>query len=316
MRGADGQTLSALGSVAELDAWSRREARRGEQVRAILDRLIQPRAPWAGFALDRPLVMGVVNVTPDSFFDGGAFFDSAAAIARGRALLEAGADILDIGGESTRPGADPIGPEEEIGRILAVVRTLAEAGAVLSVDTRHAAVMAAALAAGARIVNDVSALDADPASLDLVARAGAPVVLMHMAGEPRTMQVAPRYRDVALDIFDYLEARLAAGSRAGIPADRVVIDPGIGFGKTLDHNLTLLGRLALFHGLGTGVLVGVSRKSFTAGASRGEAPADRLPGSLAAALGAIGQGVQILRVHDVAETHQALTVALRTEAAG
>ncbi|HYC13859.1 MAG TPA: dihydropteroate synthase [Stellaceae bacterium] len=282
----------------------------------LLTTLSAPRAPWAGLSLDRRRIIGVLNVTPDSFSDSGAFLDRTSAIARGRALLEAGADILDIGGESTRPGAEPVAPEEELRRVLPVVQALAEAGALLSIDTRHAVVMEAALASGARIVNDVTALTGDPWSLDVLRKSGAAIVLMHMAGDPRTMQRDPRYDDVTLDVLDYLEARIAACEGAGIARARIAVDPGIGFGKTLEHNLSLLARLGAFHGLGTAVLVGASRKSFIARASLGEPPEARLPGSLAAALAAAGQGVQLLRVHDVAETRQALALKERVESAG
>jgi dihydropteroate synthase len=281
-----------------------------------LECLSAPRAPWAGLSLDRTRVMGVLNVTPDSFSDGGAYLDPARAIAHGRALLEAGADILDIGGESTRPGAEPVAPEEELRRVLPVVCAFAEAGALVSIDTRHAAVMEPALASGARIVNDVTALAGDPLSLEVVRRSDAAVVLMHMGGDPRTMQRDPRYDDVTLDVLDHLDARIAACEAAGIARERIAVDPGIGFGKTLAHNLVLLARLAAFHGLGAAVLVGVSRKSFIAKASRGEVPEARLPGSLAAALAGVGQGAQLLRVHDVAETRQALAVKEQIDSAG
>ncbi|WP_114394527.1 dihydropteroate synthase [Oleisolibacter albus] len=278
------------------------------RVRLHLASSIAPRGRWAGLALERPLVMGIVNVTPDSFSDGGDHADTGAAIAHGLALLEAGADILDIGGESTRPGAAPVPVEEELARTLPVVRALAERGAVISIDTRRAAVMAAALAAGARIVNDITALAGDPASLPLVVKAGCPVVLMHMQGDPGSMQQNPAYGDVATEVFDLLEDRVAAAEAAGLPLSRIVVDPGIGFGKTVAHNVELLRQTALFHGLGCPILIGVSRKRFIASLSRGEEPKQRLPGSLAAGLAALGQGAQILRVHDVAETVQARAV--------
>ena len=260
--------------------------------------------------------MGVVNVTPDSFSDGGRFADAAGAVAHGRALAAAGADIVDVGGESTRPGAAPVPPEEEIRRIEPVVRGLAAAGLAVSIDTRRGAVMRAALAAGARIINDVTALAGDPESLAVAARSGAALVLMHMAGDPRTMQDDPRYDDAALDVLDFLESRVAACERAGVARERIAVDPGIGFGKRDAHNLALLARLALFHGTGCAVLLGASRKSFIGRLAGGDPP-ERLGGSLAAALWAAGQGVQILRVHDVAETRQALVLqaAIAGEAA-
>ncbi|HYC03851.1 MAG TPA: dihydropteroate synthase [Azospirillaceae bacterium] len=280
----------------------------GEAAERALVALTAPRAAWAGFAPGRPLVMGVVNVTPDSFSDGGDHDDPAAAIDHGRALMAAGADILDIGGESTRPGAEPVAPEREAARVVTVIRALAAEGAVVSVDTRHAAVMRQALAAGARIVNDVSALAHDPESLAVVAEAGCPVVLMHMRGDPRTMQRDPTYDDVALDVYEHLASRIDACRAAGIPPERIAVDPGIGFGKTVEHNLDLLRHTALFHGLGCPVLVGVSRKRFIAALSRDEPPKERLGGSLAAGLAALDQGAGILRVHDVAATAQAVAM--------
>ncbi len=273
-----------------------------------LERLSAPRPDFAGLALDRPRVMGVINVTPDSFSDGGDRFDAGRAVADGLALAEAGAAILDVGGESTRPGAEPVSEAEELRRTLPVVKALAAEGQRVSIDTRRARVMAEALAAGAAIVNDVTALAGDPGSLGLVAGSDAGVVLMHMLGEPSTMQKDPRYDDVALDVHDHLAARIAACEAAGIERSRIAVDPGIGFGKTLQHNLELLDQLALFHDLGCPLLLGVSRKSFLAKLSRGEAPKDRLAGSLAAALAGLARGVRILRVHDVAETRQAVDV--------
>lgn len=256
--------------------------------------------------------MGIVNVTPDSFSDGGAFLEAERAIAHGKALIDAGAQILDIGGESTRPGASPVEPAEEQRRIVPVIEGLAEtaeaASVLISVDTRNVATMRAALAAGAGMINDVSALTHDPDSLVVVAKSDAQVVLMHMQGEPGTMQVAPAYDDVALDVHDYLENRIEACVAAGIDRSRIVIDPGIGFGKTIAHNLALLDQLSLFHGLGAPLLVGVSRKGFIGRLSKGEPPPQRMPGSLALGLAALNQGAQILRVHDVAETVQAIRV--------
>jgi dihydropteroate synthase len=307
--GSDSRPVSVTASIAELENWTAgtgsRFARRVQKQRAFLS---AQRAAWAGFALDRPIVMGVVNVTPDSFSDGGQWSEPEAAIAHGRALLEAGADILDVGGESTRPGAAGLPPGEEIRRVEPVVRALAGAGAVVSIDTRHSAVMAAALAAGARIVNDVSALTHDPESLAVVARHQASVVLMHMRGEPRTMQRDPVYDSVLIEVLESLEERIQACAAAGIPRESIAVDPGIGFGKLVPHNLDLLAGVGAFHALGCAIALGVSRKSTIARLSRGEPPEARLPGSLAAALSAVQQGVQILRVHDVAETRQALAV--------
>jgi dihydropteroate synthase len=256
--------------------------------------------------------MGIVNATPDSFSDSGHHFDPAAAIAHGEAMIRAGAAFIDVGGESTRPGAEPVAVEEEIRRVVPVIasiRVMAEvAGKTISIDTRNARTMQAALDAGATMINDVSALSHDPDSLAVAARAAGPVVLMHMQGEPPTMQAAPAYDDVVLDVYDALGARIAAAEAAGIGRSRIVVDPGIGFGKTVEHNLALLSQLSLFHGLGVPLLVGASRKGFIGKLSAGEPAGQRLGGSLAAGLAAIGQGARIVRVHDVAETLQALRV--------
>lgn len=283
------------------------------RAREILAALTRPRAPFAGLPLAagggrHTILMGIVNVTPDSFSDGGKFADAETAIEQGRALLDAGAEIVDVGGESTRPGAAPVPVDEELKRVLPVVRALAERGAAVSIDTRHAAVMKAAVSEGAVIVNDVTALSGEEASLEVAARSRAAVVLMHMQGDPATMQDSPAYDDAPLDIFDFLAGRIAACEKSGIARERIAIDPGIGFGKTKHHNAEIMRDLALFHGLGCGVMLGVSRKGFVAGAAGSLAPEKRLPGSLAAALAAVAEGVQLLRVHDVAETRQALSV--------
>lgn len=298
--------LSALAPLRRLRLWAcqQNDAERA-RIETQLLRLSEPRQSWAGLDLRRPIIMGIVNVTPDSFFVGTGG-DAEKGVALGRALLEAGADILDIGGESTRPGAAAVSPEEEMRRLEPVVRALANAGAMISVDTRHAPVMAAALSWGARAVNDISALEGE-GSLEIIARTGAPVVLMHMQGEPKTMQKEPHYALASLDIADYLGARIARCVEAGVPPHRIVVDPGIGFGKTPAHNLEILARLSLFHGLGCGVLIGVSRKSLV-GRISGAPVEARLPGSLAGALAALSQGAQILRVHDVAETCQAVAM--------
>ncbi|WP_072387351.1 dihydropteroate synthase [Hyphomicrobium sp. CS1BSMeth3] len=278
-------------------------------IAALLARHEAPRPALAGLTLDRPRLMGIVNVTPDSFSDGGAFSSAQAAIDHALQLEAEGADILDIGGESTRPGAHPVSIEEELARVIPVIEGLAgKTKALISIDTRKAEVMRRALAAGAHIINDVAALTYEPECLEVAAASNAPVILMHAQGDPRTMQAAPQYDDCLLDVCDWLEARLAACEAAGIPRDRLIIDPGIGFGKTLAHNLELLAGLTLLHGLGVPVLLGASRKSFI-GMLTGEKDArHRVPGSIAAALAGASQGAQILRVHDVAETRQALTV--------
>lgn len=294
-------------SFERLTAWARARGI-ADRVGERLEALSAPRPPAGPLAFDRPLVMGIINVTPDSFSDGGDHPDSAAAIAHGRRLLAEGADILDIGGESTRPGADPVPAEAEIARVVPVIEALKAEGAVISIDTRHAAVMRAALAAGASIINDVTALTGDPDSLGVAAAAGVPVILMHMRGEPRTMQIDPRYLDAATEVYDYLDRRIEACVAAGIPRERIIVDPGIGFGKAVDHNLQILRSTALYHGTGCAVLIGVSRKRFIGSLSGTANPKERLPGSLAAGLESVRQGAQILRVHDVAQTVQALAV--------
>ena len=263
---------------------------------------------FAGLPLTRPLVMGIVNVTPDSFYDGGAHPDPDSAIVHARRLLKEGADILDIGGESTRPGSAATDTSGEIARVVPVIEALARDGALVSVDTRHAPVMRAAIAAGARIVNDITALTGDAESLAVVAETGVAAVLMHMQGEPATMQKAPHYADALTEIEEYLAGRLAACRAAGIPFEKLAVDPGIGFGKRPQHNLELLAGVARLRELNAAVLIGASRKSFIGMLSHGEKAADRLPGSLAAALAAADRGADILRVHDVAETLQALTI--------
>ncbi len=272
------------------------------------DRLTAPRPAIAGLAMDAPRLMGIVNVTPDSFSDGGDFAETDAAVAQGRALAEAGADILDIGGESTRPFAEEIAPESEIARVVPVIAALAGAATPVSVDTRKAKVARASVDAGARFVNDVSALRHDPQMAHYVAGAGLPICLMHMQGTPGTMALDPRYDNVLLDVYDELAERVAAAEAAGIQRSCIVVDPGIGFGKTAEHNLVLLRNLSLFHGLGCPILLGVSRKRFIDAVAQVPEAKDRLPGSLAVALAGVAQGVQILRVHDISETRQALSL--------
>jgi dihydropteroate synthase len=250
--------------------------------------------------------MGVLNVTPDSFSDGGAFPDADAAIAAGLAMAAAGADLIDVGGESTRPRSEPTSPDEEQQRVLPVILGLAAAGLRVSIDTRHATTMAAALDAGATIVNDVSALAHDPAAAPLVATRGCPVVLMHMRGTPSDMHTHTGYQDIAAEVVGELRNRIEAAERAGVAHDNIVVDPGIGFAKTAGQSLEVLRRLPELEVLGRPILVGVSRKSFI-GAISGEQDARRrLPGSLAAGLFALSHGATILRVHDVAETVQAV----------
>jgi len=269
-----------------------------------------PLAPrlWAGLLLDRPRIMGIINVTPDSFSDGGVRLAPQAAIDAGFAMAAEGADIIDVGGESTRPGAPAVAPHDEQARILPVIRALAFAGLRVSVDTRHAATMAAALDAGAQIVNDVSGLTHDPHARAVVAARGCPVVLMHMRGTPDTMNALAVYDDVVRETKAELSARLRAAAQAGILAERIVIDPGIGFAKLAPHSTEMLRRLHELQSLGHPILVGVSRKSFIGHLSGEPHPALRVGGSLAAGLFAVMRGASILRVHDVRETTQALRV--------
>ena len=271
-------------------------------------RLSAPRAPLAGLSLDRPRIMGILNVTPDSFSDGGEHLDAEVAVRRARAMAVAGADLIDVGGESTRPGARPLPEADEIARVAPVLSALQALGLPVSIDTRKTGVARAAAEAGAVIVNDVSALSFDPALAGFCAEAGLPVILMHAQGDPETMQDDPRYDDVLLDVFDGLAARIAVAEAAGIPRDRLVADPGIGFGKTVAHNLALIRGIALFHGLGVPVMLGASRKGFIGRISGAAGGAARAPGSIAVALRAVAEGVQLLRVHDVGETAQALAL--------
>ena len=274
----------------------------------VRDRLSSPRA-FGGLAMDRPRIMGILNVTPDSFSDGGLFLRPEAAVMQARQMAAA-ADIIDIGGESTRPGAADVTLADEIARTQPVIAALKAGGLDLpiSIDTRKAGVARAALAAGATWVNDVTALLFDPDMAGAVAQAGCPVVLMHSIATPSTMQDDPVYDDVLLDVFDALKDRVAVAEAAGIARHNIAIDPGIGFGKTLAHNLALLARLSLFHDLGLPVLLGASRKRFIGTISAEAEALRRMPGSLAVALAGVAQGVQMIRVHDVAETRQALAL--------
>src|SRR5690606_3338325 len=257
---------------------------RESALRALMDRVEDPRPPLHGTATDRPLVMGVVNVTPDSFSEHGLLEDPADAVAHGRMLIEQGADILDIGGESTRPGADPVPEEVELDRVMPVVRGLADGGVPISIDTRKPAVMRAAVAAGAAIVNDITALEYDCRSPATVRELDVPVVLMHSKGDPKTMQVRPEYDDVVLEVYDALASRIEACVKAGIPRSAIIADPGIGFGKTFRHNLEILERLSLLHGLGVPLVLGVSRKGFLGALTGREGGPARAAASIGAAL--------------------------------
>jgi dihydropteroate synthase len=256
-------------------------------------------------------VMGVVNVTPDSFSDGGLFLDADEAVAHGIELWDDGADILDVGGESTRPGAEPVDAEEELRRVLPVIEALTDSGTQVSIDTSKADVAAAAVKAGATFINDVTALRGDPRMVEVVAESGAECCLMHMLGEPRTMQDDPRYGDVVSDVKAFLEERLGFAVGAGIAEGKIILDPGIGFGKTIEHNLELLRRLDELVALGRPVMVGFSRKSFL-GKITGREVGERLAGTLAVNVLAYERGARLFRVHDVAPTKDALDVAAAT----
>lgn len=269
----------------------------------VLGKLTGRRAEICGIPMSRPSIMGIVNATPDSFSDGGTYD----ALTQARMLADAGADIIDIGGESTRPGAMEVDELDEIRRILPVIETMRR-DLPISVDTRKAGVARAAIAAGAGMVNDVSGLDFDPLLAGLVAETGVPICLMHAQGLPETMQDGPKYGDVLLDVYDALAARVRRAEDAGIARDRIMVDPGIGFGKTRAHNQAILSRISLFHGLGCPILLGVSRKRFIGEVAAIGDAAQRGPGTLALTLAATGQGVQMHRVHDVAAAVQGLAL--------
>ena len=273
----------------------------------ILHRLTSARSDFGTKASAGPQVMGILNTTPDSFSDGGQFGSPASARAHAVRLLQEGADIIDIGGESTRPGADLVALEEEISRTKPTILDLRQVSSLpLSIDTRKAPVAAAALEAGVDWINDVSALSFDSEMAQVAARSGAPLCLMHAPSDPKTMQQKAHYEDVLLDVYDYLAVRVEFALSQGILRQNIIVDPGIGFGKTLEHNLALLRGLAVFHGFGCPILLGASRKRFIGTISGAEKAQDRMLGSVAVALGAAAQGAQILRVHDVRETIQAL----------
>ena len=305
--GAESMILPLLA----LEGWVQNSGR-VDEINAVLDRLMAKRPDYAGLDMASCHVMGIINVTPDSFSDGGDYNTTEQSVARAMAMIEQGASIIDVGGESTRPGADTVSEDEEISRVVPVIRELASKGHVVSIDTRHAGVMEAAIEAGAAIINDVTGLEGDERSMEVAAASGKPVMLMHMQGEPGTMQAAPKYDCAVLDIYDYLLDRIESCERAGISRDRICIDPGIGFGKTLSHNLELLSRLAIFHGLGCPILLGTSRKSFIGKIDPKADPKQRLGGSIASAVNGWRHGVQMIRVHDVPETVQAISVASST----
>lgn len=276
---------------------------------AVLTRLTMARAGMAGLSFDAPQIMGILNVTPDSFSDGGQHYAPEAALVRTLQMVAEGAAIVDVGGESTRPGAAEVPVDQEISRTAPVIAAIrATRNVPVSIDTRKALVARAAHEAGASLVNDVAGFTFDPDLAPFCAKAGLPVCVMHAQGTPEIMQKDPRYDHVALDIYDYLESRILALAAIGIPRARIITDPGIGFGKTRAHNLTLLQNMSLFHGLGCPILLGASRKRFIGDISGVETAAERAPGSIAVALAGVAQGVQVLRVHDVAETRASLAL--------
>ena len=278
------------------------------ELKTALARIEEPRADILSLSMSEPQIMGIVNVTPDSFSDGGEFNTVERAIAQGQVLVEQGAALLDVGGESTRPGSDPVDVDQELARVLPVVNGLNGAGVPISCDTRKARVMEAASFAGAGIIDDVSSLNYDPEARVTASRLQAPVILMHSKGEPKVMQNAPDYEDVCLEVFATLEADILLCEEAGIPRSRIIADPGIGFGKTFDHNLELLHELAMFHGLGVPLMLGASRKGFLGALTGVENAGERAVGSVSAALSGLGTGVQFFRVHDVKETAEAFAV--------
>ncbi len=275
-----------------------------------LQRLISRRAPIAGLSMDHPRVMGILNATPDSFSDGGVNAAATDAVTSGRAMQIAGVDLLDVGGESTRPGAATVEIDAEVSRVAPVIAGLRQAGVTcpISIDTRKAEVARAAHDAGANLVNDVSGFTYDPALAPFAAERNLPVCVMHALGDPATMQKDPQYENVLLDVYDFLEGQIQMLEAAGIPRSHIIADPGIGFGKTQTHNLALLARISLFHGLGVPILLGASRKRFIGTIGNEPEAAARAPGSIGVALAALGHGIQMLRVHDVSQTIQAIAL--------
>ena len=274
----------------------------------VLDRLCAARTDFAGVSMDQPRLMGILNITPDSFSDGGLIESPEKALSAAREMISKGVDIFDVGGESTRPGAREVPAGEECTRVIPVIEALRDLGVPVSLDTRKAAVATAALGAGARAINDVSALSFDPGMAAVAAKSRAPICLMHAQGAPETMQDDPKYEDVLLDVYDGLSAAIDRATAAGVAHSQIVVDPGIGFGKTLDHNLALLKGISIFHGLGCPILLGASRKRFIGTLTGVEDAGQRVTGSVAVTQAAIMQGVQIHRVHDIGPMRQALNI--------
>ncbi|GAA6179913.1 dihydropteroate synthase [Shimia sp. NS0008-38b] len=273
----------------------------------ILERITVQRDAVGTLSMLRPNIMGILNVTPDSFSDGGDFEGADQALGRAQQMKNDGADIIDVGGESTRPGAAYVPESEEVARTAPAISAISTAiDLPVSIDTRKSQVARAALKAGAGLVNDVSGFTFDPALVSVAQQRNVPVCVMHAQGDPATMQTSPQYDDVLLDVYDFLETQVEHLISSGISRSKIIVDPGIGFGKTLAHNLALLARLSLFHSLGCPILLGASRKKFIGTIGRAPLATERAPGSIAVALAAVAQGAQIVRVHDVGQTHQAL----------
>ncbi len=312
--GSIGYGATRVCSIKEMISWSKKE---GEDVSKCIEdylhKISSPRKLIKNFSKihkekNAPKIMGIVNTTPDSFSDGGKYLALEDALSHSLSLLDHGADIIDVGGESTRPGAEIVDENEEIKRTIPLIKELSNKGVVTSIDSRKSKVISAALEAGAQIVNDVSALTFDKESIEVVKKTGVPVILMHMQGNPQTMQKSPQYTCAPLDIFDYLKERIQFCNNHGIDRSQIIVDPGIGFGKTSEHNIEILNYLTLFHGLGCPILVGFSRKRFISEIGSEASEQERLAGSLGAGLLSLNQGVQFLRVHDVFETKQAISV--------
>ena len=312
------QGAGFIASRMSVEGWQK-SASDKDQAAAYLEQLTKPRPDFAGLTMAEPQIMGIVNATPDSFSDGGLHFAAKDGIAAAIKMADEGATILDIGGESTRPGAQAVSHDEEIRRIVPIIKELHEMGLITSADTRHTIVMEEALAAGAPIINDVGGFR-DEGAPDLLGRLASDqvgfAIAMHMQGTPETMQKNPHYRFAPIDVYDWLEERIKALEAAGVPRSHIAIDPGFGFGKTPQHNLELIGWTSLFHGLGVPILIGVSRKSSIAKLSKDEPADQRLGGSLALTLPAIDQGAQMIRTHDVAQTAQAISIHLQLRKAG
>jgi dihydropteroate synthase len=305
----DREMLRLRAGISEIESWAKAEGRDvTRRVGSLIGHCRAGRLARAGMSFENPRIMGVLNVTPDSFSDGGLFDDAEGAVAQGRRMIADGADIIDIGGESTRPGATTTPADQEIARIRPVITALREAGRPLSVDTRNAATMDTVVGLGCTMINDISALEHDPMAMPVAASSDAVVALMHNRGNPASMQQRTDYRNILTEVFDYLQARITACETAGLARSRIVVDPGLGFGKTGAQNFALLRDLSLFRGLGVPLLVGVSRKSFIGRATGVGEARERVAGSVGGGLWAVAQGADIIRVHDVLETRQALDV--------